>query len=59
VRGRYAEYANADAVIQHVKDAAEQLPEPDRRATLLAYTCQRIVGQIGLPIPPPTLAATG
>jgi hypothetical protein len=26
---------------------------------LLAYICQRIVGQIGLPTPPPTLPAPG
>jgi hypothetical protein len=29
-----------------------------RWATLLAYICQRVVGQIGLPTPPPALAAT-
>jgi hypothetical protein len=49
--------ANVHAAIQHVKAAAEQLPKIDRWRTLLAYICQRIVGQIGLPIPPPTLAA--
>jgi hypothetical protein len=49
--------ANVHAAIQHVKAAAEQLPRIDRWATLLAYICQRIVGQIGLPTPPPTLAA--
>jgi hypothetical protein len=26
---------------------------------LLAYICQRIVGQIGLPTPPPMLSAPG
>jgi len=26
---------------------------------MLAYICQRIVGQIGLPTPPPTLPAPG
>ena len=51
--------ANVHAAIQHVKAAAEQLPKLDRWRTLLAYICQRIVGQIGLPIPPPTLSATG
>jgi len=50
---------NVHAAIQHVKAAAEQLPKIDRWRTLLAYICQRIVGQIGLPIPPPTLAAPG
>jgi len=49
--------ANVHAAIQHVKVAAEQLPKIDRWRTLLAYICQRIVGQIGLPTPPPTLAA--
>jgi hypothetical protein len=51
--------ANVHAAIQHVRAAAEQLPKLDRWATLLAYICQRIVGQIGLPTPPPTLAAPG
>jgi Transposase DDE domain group 1 len=51
--------ANVHAAIQHVKAAAEQLPKLDRWATLLAYICQRIVGQIGLPAPPPTLSAPG
>ena len=51
--------ANVHAAIQHVRQAAEQLPTIDRWATLLAYICRRIVGQIGLPIPPPRLAATG
>lgn len=51
--------ANVHAAIEHVKAAAEQLPKLDRWATLLAYICQRIVGQIGLPTPPPTLAAPG
>ena len=51
--------ANVHAAIQHVKVAAEQLPKIDRWRTLLAYICQRIVGQIGLPTPPPTLAAPG
>jgi len=51
--------ANVHAAIQHVKAAAEQLPKLDRWATLLDYICQRIVGQIGLPAPPPTLSAPG
>ena len=51
--------ANVHAAIQHVKAAAEQLPILDRWRVLLAYICQRIVGQIGLPIPPPTLSAPG
>lgn len=50
--------ANVHAAIQHVKAAAEQLPKLDRWRALLAYICQRIVGQIGLPTPPPALAAT-
>jgi hypothetical protein len=45
--------------IQHVKAAAEQLPKLERWRALLHYICQRIIGQIGLPIPPPTLAAPG
>jgi len=51
--------ANVHAAIQHVKAAAEQLPKLDRWRALLAYICQRIVGQIGLPTPPPVLAAPG
>jgi Transposase DDE domain group 1 len=51
--------ANVHAAIRHVKAAAEQLPRIDRWATLLAYICQRIVGQIALPTPPPTLEAPG
>ena len=51
--------ANVHAAIQHVKRAAEQLPKIDRWSTLLAYICRRIVGHIGLPTPPPRLAATG
>ena len=51
--------ANVHAAIAHVRRAAEQLPKLDRWATLLAYICQRIVGQIGLPTPPPVLAAPG
>ena len=51
--------ANVHAAIQHVKAAAEQLPGLDRWRALLAYICQRIVGQTVLPIPPPALAAPG
>jgi len=51
--------ANVHAAIQHVKAAAEQLPKLDRWRALLAYICQRIVGQFGLPTPPPRLAAPG
>ena len=36
--------ANVRAAIGHIKEAAEQLPKIDRWATLLAYICQRIVG---------------
>ena len=49
--------ANVHAAIQHVKAAAEQLPKLDRWRTLLACICQRIIGQIGLPTPPPMLSA--
>jgi hypothetical protein len=51
--------ANVHAAIHHVKAAAEQLPKLDRWRALLAYICQRIVGQIGLPTPPPSLPAPG
>jgi hypothetical protein len=51
--------ANVHAAIQHVKAAAEQLPKLDRWRALLAYIRQRIVGQIGLPSPPPMFAAPG
>ena len=51
--------ANVHAAIRHVRHAAEQLPKLDRWATLLAYICQRIVGQTALPTPFPALAATG
>ena len=37
--------ANVHAAIQHVRQAAEQLPKLDTWATLLAYICRRIVGQ--------------
>ena len=51
--------ANVYAAIQHVKAAAGQLLKLDRWRVQLAYICQRIVGQIGLPPPPPTLAVPG
>jgi hypothetical protein len=51
--------ANVHAAIGHVRRAAEQLPRLNRWATLLAYICQRIVGQAALPIPPPVLSAPG
>jgi hypothetical protein len=51
--------ANVHAAIQHVRQAAEQLPRIDRWATLLSYICRRIAGQIELPTPPPRLAAMG
>ena len=51
--------ANVHAAIQHVRATAQQLPKADRWRVLLAYICQRIVGQIGLPTPPPALAAPG
>jgi hypothetical protein len=50
---------NVHAAIQHVRSAAEQLPKLDRWRVMLAYICQRIGGQIGLPTPPPTLPAPG
>jgi hypothetical protein len=51
--------ANVHAAISHVRLAAEQLPKLDRWRALVAYICQRIVGQIGLPIPTAMLAAPG
>ena len=49
--------ANVHAAIQHVKATAEQLPKVDQWRALLAYICQRIVGQIDLPPAPSALAA--
>jgi len=49
--------ANVHAAISHVRRAAEQLPKLDRWRALVAYICQRIVGQTALPTPPPMLAA--
>ena len=51
--------ANVHAAIQHVKAVAEQLPKIDQWRALLAYICQRIVGQIDLPPAPSALAAPG
>ena len=51
--------ANVRAAIGHVRAAAQQLPTLDRWATLLAYICRRIVGQLNLPTPPPALARAG
>ncbi len=51
--------ANVHRAIQHVKRAAEQLPGLDCWQALLAYICQRIVGQTALPTPPPALSASG
>jgi len=48
--------ANVHAAIRFVRNAAEQLPNLDRWATMLSYICQRIVGQTTLPTPPPALA---
>ncbi|MCY7319356.1 MAG: hypothetical protein LH617_11645 [Ramlibacter sp.] len=50
---------DVQAAIPHVRDAAVQLPKLDRWATLLASICERIVGQLGLPTPPPALTRTG
>jgi hypothetical protein len=41
--------ANVHAALRHVKAAAEPLPRLDCWRALLAHTCQRIVGRIGLP----------
>lgn len=51
--------ANVPAVIPHLKAAAEQFPTLARWRALLAYICQRIVGQIGPLSPAPTLTASG
>jgi hypothetical protein len=47
------------AAIEHIEAVAEQVPQLDHWRRLQARFCQRIVGQIGLPVPPPTLAAPG
>ena len=49
----------AGCSVSQVKAAAEQLPKLDRWRTLLRYICQRILGQINLPTPPPMLSAPG
>ena len=51
--------ANVHAAISYVQRAAEQLQKLDRWRALVGYICQRIVGQMALPIPPPVLAAPG
>ena len=51
--------ANVHAATSHARRAAKQLPKLDRWRALVAYICQRIVGQMALPIPPPALAAPG
>ena len=51
--------ANVHAAISYVRRAAEQLPKLDHWRALVGYICQRIVGQMALPIPPPALAAPG
>ena len=51
--------ANVHAALSHARRAAKQLPKLDRWRALVAYICQRIVGQMALPIPPPALAAPG
>ncbi len=50
---------STSAHLATVRTAAEQLPSLDRWATLLAYICRKIVGQISLPTPPPALAGGG
>ena len=50
---------NVHAATSHVRRAAEQLSKLDRWRALVAYICQRIVGQMALPIPPPALTAPG
>ena len=51
--------ASVHAAISPVGRAAQQLPKLDRWRALVATICQRIVGQMALPIPPPALAAPG
>ncbi len=51
--------ANVHAAIRYVRHAAEQLPKLDHWRALVGYICQRIVGQMALPIPPQVLAAPG
>ena len=51
--------ANVHAAISYVRRAAEQLPKLDHWRALVGYICQRIVGHMALPIPPPALAAPG
>ncbi len=51
--------ANVHEAISYIRRAAEQLPKLDRWRALAGTICQRIVGQMALPIPPPALAAPG
>lgn len=51
--------ANVQAAFPLVKATAERLSKPARWRALFDYLCQRIVGQINRPRPPPTLPALG
>jgi hypothetical protein len=51
--------ANDHAAIRYVRHAAEQSPRLDHWRALVGYICQRIVGQVALPIPLQVLTATG
>jgi hypothetical protein len=51
--------ANIGAALQHVKAAAEQFKELDRRGCLLRYISDRIAPAIGPPRPAQGLPATG
>ncbi len=42
-----------------IKASAEQLSVPARWRALLDCVCERVVGQIKLPMPPPELATLG
>lgn len=49
--------ANVRAAIEHVRRAAEQLPQLDRWAALLDYICRRIGAPMPLPTPPAITSA--
>jgi hypothetical protein len=51
--------ANIGAALQHVRSAAEQFKDLDRRGCLLRCISVRIAPVIGPPQPPPGLPATG
>lgn len=51
--------ANIQAAIDHVKEAAQQLPKLNRWRALVGYIRERITGQSVLPAPPAVLQATG